>query len=1350
MTPPPPPRRSSRSIAAVVSLALTSLLIAAPNRARALDSPADAPTPAPTARPSSAGLFDRDNLVAWCVVPFDSKKRGPEERAEMLRKLGFKHFAYDWRAEHVPTFDAELDALKKNGVQLDAFWVAPGELNDQSRLILDVLKRHGVKAQLWALLDLGPDKATGEEQEKRVNEATAKLKPLADEAAKIGCAVALYNHGGWFGEPENQLAIVERLKKQGASNVGIVYNLHHGHPHLDRFKSVLSKLLPHLMALNINGMDPGADPGDRKILPLGQGELDLALLKIIRDSGYHGRIGILGHTMDDAEERLRDNLDGLDWLIPQLDGKAPGPRPTPRTPVPPRPSVAAESTGEASLLDPEQAKAVAALVAEAHRDGDATRGAAVFTDLRFSCFSCHKVGEQGGSIGPELTNVGGTITAEDIAASILWPKLKIKEGYEAFAVSLDDGRMIQGYKVKETPTALTLRDAASGKTISTPKDEIDEMKSVGTLMPDGLAASMSQREKVDLVRFLADLGKPGGGPTPSLTIPTHAHDPEPATFTYKPEPLQPEFFAHADDYVNRGRTYDFYAKEADHFRKMANPPMLLPTYPGLDGGGKKGHWGNQNEKMWDDNRWNEADVGNVVSGVFRDGDLTIPKGICILLGDKGEMATCFNPLTLCYEDLWTGGFVRFATRRWGFMEGPSPDGTPLPKPEGSPPDKPFVYKGLYRHGNRVLISYSIDGEDWLDAPWVEDGKFVRNAAPAAKHPLRALTRGGGPQWPEVLVTKGKLGKTAPYATDTITVPFDNPWKALFFFGDHDFLSDGTAMLSTMQGDVWRVEGIDETLQNVRWRRFATGLHQALGLVVADDRVYVLGRDQITELQDLDGDGEADFYRCVNNSFITSPAGHDFICGLQRDAQGNFYANSGHQGVIRVPPDGGPVEVVASGIRNPDGLGLLSDGTLVSPNSEGEWVPTSMVLEIKPGEHFGYPGPREGEVPALPLVYLPRGIDNSSGGQVEVTSDRWGPLKGQLIHFSYGMGTAFLVLRDHVDGQPQGAVVPLPGDFRAGVHRGRFNPRDGQLYASGMRGWSTYTPDDGCFQRVRYTGAPAQFPIKYHAVENGVMLTFSQPIDPAIVAKPESRFAQVWNYRYSASYGSREYSTMHPNVAGHDPLEIRSAHVLSDGKTLFLEIPEIQPVNTLHLRLEVDERQPQELFATVHKLAPPFTGFEGYEPSKKVIAAHPILADMIALHVERPPNPWAEKIPVTRSISIKAGQNLTFSTPTLKAKAGEMVRLTFANPDVVPHNWVLIRPGSLARVGELVNEIISQPDAAIRSYIPKTDDVLVYVDIVDAGQSSSIYFKVPDQPGRYPYLCSFPGHWMIMNGVMIVE
>ena len=283
----------------------------------------------PQTAESPAKLFARENLVAWCIVPFDAKKRGPEERAAMLERLGFKRYAYDWRAEHLPTLDAELEAIKRHGIALDAVWFTP-TLDKDGRFILDTLGKHGIKTQLWVTGGGEPTK-TPEEQRERIKAEAARIRPIAEAAAKIGCKVGLYNHGGWFGEPENQLAILDELK---LPNVGIVYNLHHGHDHLDRFAALLEKIKPHLLALNLNGMVAAGESRGQKILPLGQGDLDLNLLKTIRASGYRGPIGILGHTMDDAEARLADNLDGLDWLVPQLDGKPPAAKPKPRTPVP--------------------------------------------------------------------------------------------------------------------------------------------------------------------------------------------------------------------------------------------------------------------------------------------------------------------------------------------------------------------------------------------------------------------------------------------------------------------------------------------------------------------------------------------------------------------------------------------------------------------------------------------------------------------------------------------------------------------------------------------------------------------------------------------------------------------------------------------------------------------------------------------------------------------------------------------------------------------------------------------------------------------------------------------------------
>lgn len=273
---------------------------------------------------AAADPFARDNLVAWCIVPFDAKDRSPEDRAAMMKRLGFKRFAYDWRDKHLSTFEREVAALKANDIELTAIWF-PGGLNKEGRFLLDTLAKHKLQTQLWVMLT---DPAPGRGQEQKVKAAVAQITPIAREAKALGHKVALYNHGSWGGEPENQLAVIVELKM---SNVGIVYNLHHGHDHLDRFPDLLKAMKPHLLALNLNGMVKGGDKAGKKILPLGQGDLDLTLLKTIAASGYGGPIGILGHTDDDAEERLKDNLDGLDWLHPQLIGKAAGPKPVPRT-----------------------------------------------------------------------------------------------------------------------------------------------------------------------------------------------------------------------------------------------------------------------------------------------------------------------------------------------------------------------------------------------------------------------------------------------------------------------------------------------------------------------------------------------------------------------------------------------------------------------------------------------------------------------------------------------------------------------------------------------------------------------------------------------------------------------------------------------------------------------------------------------------------------------------------------------------------------------------------------------------------------------------------------------------------
>jgi hypothetical protein len=142
-----------------------------------------------------------------------------------------------------------------------------------------------------------------------------------------------------------------------------------------------------------------------------------------------------------------------------------------------------------------------------------------------------------------------------------------------------------------------------------------------------------------------------------------------------------------------------------------------------------------------------------------------------------------------------------------------------------------------------------------------------------------------------------------------------------------------------------------------------------GPLIVEGKVCVQGRDQITRLHDLNGDDEADFYECVTHAMESAPGGHDYITGCEHDGQ-HFYFASGNQGVCRVRP-GEPVEVLGTGLRNPNGLGLASDGTLTSSVQEGDWTPASAIMQVKRGDYFGHGGRPRPVTP--PLCLNPSGV-----------------------------------------------------------------------------------------------------------------------------------------------------------------------------------------------------------------------------------------------------------------------------------------------------------------------------------------------------------------------------------------
>ncbi|MBC9890675.1 MAG: hypothetical protein F7B06_12730, partial [Opitutae bacterium] len=339
-----------------------------------------------------------------------------------------------------------------------------------------------------------------------------------------------------------------------------------------------------------------------------------------------------------------------------------------------------------------------------------------------------------------------------------------------------------------------------------------------------------------------------------------------------------------------------------------------------------------------------------------------------------------------------------------------------------------------------------------------------------------MLRGGPSQMADVVTLKGERGSGGgPYLIDTIPVPLENPYGSPMFLTGLDFFRNGDAAVSTFYGDVWIVRGLDRNLKSVRWKRIAQGLNQPLGLLVIDGRIHTLGKDQITILHDLNGDEEIDFYENFCNSYVTSPGSHDYNTGFQRDDAGFLYFATKHAGVVRVSPDGKTVESLGAGMRNPNGIGVSPDGRVWCSPQEGQWTPASQIVRIQPDGYYGHHKHLDEREITAATAYIPRGIDNSTGGSVYITSDRWGPMKDKLVVFSYGASSHYLYLEDTEGSTPQGGIVPLEGDFLSGVHRGPVNRVDGQDKAVGSQGWMNYAIQDGSFERVRYTGKPDYYP-----------------------------------------------------------------------------------------------------------------------------------------------------------------------------------------------------------------------------------------------------------------------------------
>ncbi len=458
--------------------------------------------------------------------------------------------------------------------------------------------------------------------------------------------------------------------------------------------------------------------------------------------------------------------------------------------------------------------------------------------------------------------------------------------------------------------------------------------------------------------------------------------------------------------------------------------------------------------------------------------------------------------------------------------------------------------------------------------------------------LGDLTKGGPPQYPQVVTTAGTLGKDdGPFAFDNLTIPnkSDNPWNSWMRVGGFDFFQNNPdrAAVCTWYGDVWLVDGVAGDLKELKWRRICTGLFQALGLKIVDNTIYVTCRDQIARLHDFNGDDEIDYVECFNSDHQVTEHFHEFAMGLQSDDKGNFYyAKSArhalpglvpqHGTLLRVSPDGSKTTIVANGFRAANGVGINPDGTCIVTDQEGNWTPKNRINYVKEGgfygNMYGYSDVTDASDDAMeqPLVWITNAFDRSPSEVLWVPKDAaWGPLNGILLNLSYGYGQVYTVPHEFVNGQAQGGMCILPVERApTGVMRGRFHPVNKQLYMAGLTAWATNCTADGGFYRVRSTGKPSYMPIGTEARKGTYTLTFSDPLPATGNFK-----VKVWNLKRSEKYGSNHY----------DEHELRIDKAVISGNKVVLNIPDLAPTRGMEITCDFEGGLKRVIHASIYYL-----------------------------------------------------------------------------------------------------------------------------------------------------------------------
>ncbi|MFN3166703.1 MAG: PA14 domain-containing protein [Phycisphaeraceae bacterium] len=429
-----------------------------------------------------------------------------------------------------------------------------------------------------------------------------------------------------------------------------------------------------------------------------------------------------------------------------------------------------------------------------------------------------------------------------------------------------------------------------------------------------------------------------------------------------------------------------------------------------------------------------------------------------------------------------------------------------------------------------------------------------------------------------------------------------------------FLPDGRLALTTFppknngqfreefNGGLYILDNVtSKDTSKINVHKITDDLHDPLGLRWHDGALFVADRNEISKWTDSDGDGLPDKRQTFSSGWISDNY-HHFTFGLpyhdghfylalstnitfqqmieQENIQGPVVGLNGPNPPLRgcllkVDAKTGAFEVVAGGLRTPNGVSVGPGGVILCPDNQGAWKPASGVYAAEQGAFFGHvnntaaksdfypdggaPSAFSDRPPTPPAVYLPQNeASNSPAEMILIPEGR--PHAGQMLMAEITLGGLRRVFLEEVGGVWQGAVFRHSQGFESGLNRLAWGP-DGCLYVGGMGGGGNWGWRNKRFglQRLRPTGETAFEFDTIQATQDGFRVSFTKPVDKAQLEDLAAWAIDAWTYRPTADYGG-------PKIDLHraDPTQ---AVASDDGLSVALTVPNRKAGYVYHVRTD---------------------------------------------------------------------------------------------------------------------------------------------------------------------------------------